>query len=216
MSKKQDPVSRSPARIYFELATVLLVGIGKFVVGDWFRQKFAFVVVGCGLLIAFIAIRGLQHPSVLKEWGFTKNNFAASMKRIAPFAVLSMLGFFLYGAKTLHAFVDWHIWAVFFLYPVWGIIQQFLVAVLLAGNLDRLSGGRIPRPVIVLTTAALFALVHVPSLPLVLAAFALGCVTTASFLRYRNVWTIGIFHGWFATFLYFFVLGFDPLQDLLS
>ena len=35
------------------------------------------------------------------------------------------------------------------------------------------------------------------------AAFALALVTTTVYFRTRNLWALGIFHGWFATGLYF-------------
>jgi uncharacterized protein len=214
MTKAPEKTTRPSARIVFELATVLLFGIAKFVVGDALGHQFGFVTVGCAAWAAFIAVRSIRHPFLAEEWGFTRNNFGASVKMLWPFAVLSMLGFFLYGARMGHAVIPWHLGAVFFLYPVWGLVQQFLVAALLAGNLDSLLEGKMPRWAVVVATAALFALVHLPSPPLALAAFALGCVNTAVFLRYRNIWAIGIFHGWFATFLYFFFLGQDPLHDL--
>jgi hypothetical protein len=36
------------------------------------------------------------------------------------------------------------------------------------------------------------------------------------YFRTRNLWALGIFHGWFATGLYFFVLGRDPWTVVVS
>ena len=35
------------------------------------------------------------------------------------------------------------------------------------------------------------------------------------FFRTRNIWISGLFHGWYATVFYHFVMGEDPLGSLL-
>jgi hypothetical protein len=36
------------------------------------------------------------------------------------------------------------------------------------------------------------------------------------FLRWRNVWPLGICHGWLGVLFYFWVLGRDPWLEILG
>ncbi len=60
---------------------------------------------------------------------------------------------------TLH--FPLHTLRLFLLYPVWGVIQQFLALGIVVTNLERIEGLRERKAVIVLLGAALFGLVHV-------------------------------------------------------
>jgi hypothetical protein len=172
-------------------------------------------VVGATLFWAgYVAIRAAAHPSVLNEWGFTTRQFGRSLALLSPFLLLALFGFALYGGISGRTAWHRHIILIGLLYPLWGLVQQFLVVALLAGNLKRYSC--IPEPGVVLLTALVFAAVHAPSLSLVGAAFVLALVSTTVYFRTRNLWALGLFHGWFATGLYFLALGRDPWLDVVS
>jgi hypothetical protein len=136
------------------------------------------------------------------------------MKLLAPIMLLTAFGFAAYGKFTGSMMLNRHILLICLLYPIWGLVQQFLIVALLAGNMKKHS--RIPEAGIVLLTALIFAGVHAPSIPLIGAAFILALVTTTVYFRERNLWALGIFHGWFATGLYFLVLGRDPWTLVIS
>jgi uncharacterized protein len=202
--------------IYAEFAWVLLIGGGKFIFQNWLQFDMVFVCSSCLLLVLYIAIRCSRNPLQSKRWGVAKSCFRNGALQIGSITLISVLVFLMYGILTGRALFHWHILPVLLLYPVWGFIQQFLVIDLLAFNLNRLTRYRLPRLLIILSTAFLFALVHIPSLTLICATFVLGCTTLYLFLRFRNLWLIGIFHGWFATSIYFFVMGTDPFIELLT
>jgi membrane protease YdiL (CAAX protease family) len=101
------------------------------------------------------------------------------------------------------------------LYPPWGVVQQFLVVALIAENLVAMGRGRIGEPLAVVLTACGFAAIHVHDYRLVGATFLLGLVTTSVYFRTKNVWVPGILHGWFATLVYYLVLGEDPWAELV-
>ncbi|MBN2460664.1 MAG: CPBP family intramembrane metalloprotease [Candidatus Cloacimonetes bacterium] len=210
---KGEILRRNPW-INVELLGVILVGAAKFLVSDWLKLKLLFMTAGITFWIGFIIFRVIQDPSLLREWGLRNSSLPRSIRIIIPVTILSILSCIIYGLLTSRALLTWNILPVLILYPVWGIIQQFLLAALLAGNMEILLKNRIPRILIVISTAILFALIHLPEVPLVLVALGLGCFTVSVFLKYRNIWTIGIFHGLFATVFYFFVLGIDPWQQL--
>jgi len=94
---------------------------------------------------------------------------------------------------------------------VWGLVQQFLVVALLARNL-----GETRRGVAIAVAIILFAAVHLPSLPLAGLGMAIGVYCTVSFFRTPNLWLLGLFHGWFATLVYVFVLQKDPWADVIT
>jgi membrane protease YdiL (CAAX protease family) len=50
----------------------------------------------------------------------------------------------------------------------------------------------------------------VPEIPLMLTTFGLGLVYIPLYLRYRNLWPLGLYHGWLGTLFYLWVLGRDP------
>jgi hypothetical protein len=199
----------------FELAAVLVLAAGKFVFGDLLGQHVWFAVGAGALCIGYILHRLRTTPGLTEQWGFSKVNLGSSLLIVLPVSLGAVAAVVGYGLASGTALLHWHIIPVVLLYPAWGVVQQFLLVVLVAGNLDRISRGRLPRLFIVLPTALLFALVHIP-VPLLMGATALmGVFTTSLFLRYRNVWPLGLFHGLVATALYYFVLGEDPLRGFL-
>jgi len=141
--------------------------------------------------------------------GFANRDFAAAWRPLALFGGLSIgvMGVFAVfsGTFTLH----WHLFAALALYPLWGVVQQYLIQELIAGNLAE-QGWSVPA--VTGVTAALFGLIHLPFAALMVATFLLGVVFTPHYLRYRNVLALGLWHGWLGTFLYFWVLGRDPLS----
>ncbi|HKK65564.1 MAG TPA: CPBP family intramembrane glutamic endopeptidase [Clostridia bacterium] len=200
----------------FEVAAVLLSAAGKFIFIDWLRQDMWFALAAGGAWLAYIAVRIRRQPHLIHAWGFSSKNLKSTALIVTPVTAAAVAGAVLYGLLSGQALLHWHMWIVLLLYPAWGVVQQFLLVVLVAGNLDRMSRGRLPRLLIVLPTALLFGVVHIPVPILMGITFFMGCFTTAMFLRYRSVWALGVFHGLLATALYYFVLGQDPLNGFLQ
>jgi membrane protease YdiL (CAAX protease family) len=198
----------------WEIVFVLLTGLGQFLLAGWLELQLAYVLGACLFWAGFVVIRAKSDASVLTDWGFRTRGFGRSMAFLAPAILLTTFGFAAYGKLTGSMMLNWHILLICLIYPFWGLVQQFLIVALLAGNMRKHS--RIPGAVIVLLTALIFAGVHAPSLPLMGAAFVLALVTTMVYFRTRNLWALGIFHGWFATGLYFLVLGRDPWTVVFS
>ena len=48
------------------------------------------------------------------------------------------------------------------------------------------------------------------------ATFLLGLAFAPLYLRYRNVWPLGLYHGWLGTLLYYQVLGEDPFLRVMG
>ena len=199
----------------FELAAVLVLAAGKFVIGDLLGLHVWFAVAAGILGIVYIASRLRHTPGLIESWGFSRSNLKVTFAIVIPITALAVAAALWYGLASGKAIFHWHMIPVLLLYPAWGTGQQFLLVVLVAGNLDRITRGHLSRFFVVLCTALLFSLLHIPVPTLMLITFFMGGFTTALFLRYRSIWALGLFHGLFATGIYYFVLGEDPLRGFL-
>jgi uncharacterized protein len=199
-----------------ELVAAGLTAIGKFVLADWLKLDLEFTVGAIVFWVAYVVLRHKANPTVLKRWGFRRAGMEeASLLGAGAFIVGA--GFcVVYAAAAGGAIVNGNLALIMLLYPAWGLIQQFLVVALLADNLMALTRERTPEFVIVMVTALVFSAIHFPETDLMIATFFLGAATTLIFFRTRNLWTIGVLHGWFASLFYFLVMGHDPLEPLLQ
>ena len=110
----------------------------------------------------------------------------------------------------------WHMLVLLLLYPIWGVIQQFLVQALVAGNLSKASGFSSSPWFVTVVCAVLFAVVHLPDLTLAIGTFFLGLAFTPIYLKWRNLWPLGLYHGWLGVFVYFWVLHRDPWLEVFG
>ncbi|NQZ78493.1 MAG: hypothetical protein HRT61_20635, partial [Ekhidna sp.] len=119
-----------------EICAVIATGIGKFVFMDWLQWQFPFIALSIISWISYIWYRTRSTPSLLRHWGFRKDNFARTLKLVLPFGLFAVGSFIVVGfiQDTLNP--SWHIFPILIIYPVWGVIQQFLVIGLIAGNLQ--------------------------------------------------------------------------------
>lgn len=206
----------SNSRRILEICAVILTGLGKFVFVDLLPHKFWYIIFAITFWVGYIVFRSLNHPQILSYWGFQKKNFRELFLKILPIGIFVIALFFVYGLINDTLVISWHLFPILLLYPVWGAIQQFLMIAIIAVNLNDLKGAKINRMVIILITAILFSIVHYPSLPLVVSTFILGICYAFLFLQYRNIWVLGVYHGWLGAFFYFFVLKRDSWLEVLN
>jgi len=199
-----------------EFVAVLLTGFGKFVLVDWLNLKFWYILIASTCWIGYITWRIRHHPALPAYWGFTKKGFSESLRWILPFAVVSIIAFYIYGSITNALLFNWHILPVLVSYPCWGIIQQFLIIGLIIRNLADYDGKKIPKVLIILIATTLFAIVHYPVILLVAGTFVLALLYSLVYWKHGNLWVLGLFHGWLGGFFYFFVLGRDPWLEFLA
>jgi membrane protease YdiL (CAAX protease family) len=63
--------------------------------------------------------------------------------------------------------------------------------------------------------ALLFGLAHWPDGVLMATTFLLGVVFIPMYLRWRNLWPLGVYHGWLGALMYFWILQRDPVAEIL-
>ena len=193
---------------------VLITGVLKFILMDWLNFR-AFYIAGAILFwIMFIYKRYQKNPEILQKWGFRKENLKQSLLWLLPFAILLVTAIVAYGFFYNATFLNWHFLPVLLLYPVWSLFQQFMIAGLVAGNLAELPESRLSKPQAILVVSVLFALIHYPSLPLMIYVLVMESVFLIAYFRWNNLWALGLYHGIISSFFLFFALGRDLFTEL--
>ncbi len=100
------------------------------------------------------------------------------------------------------------------LYPIWGLVQQWVVQRLVVDNVRQLSGAKLPW--LVLLGAVGFGVVHLAHPPLLVGTALLGGLYVVLFQKHRNLWPLGLVHGWLGSRFYPWVLGIDPLGEAIA
>jgi len=201
---------------WIEILAVILTGLLKFVLVDWLHFNLFYITGVCLFWIVFIVLKHRKNHDVLKNWGFQRLHFSRSFLFLIPFAAVSSAIIILYGINKNATFLNWHVIPILIFYPVWGLIQQFLMIGLISANLKFIYSHRFNQAHVILMTSMLFALAHIPSYPLVVYAFFMELLFTYAYFRWKNLWSLGIVHGWVSGLLYFFVLGRDMWEELFE
>lgn len=197
-----------------EVAAVVATGVLHLVCKPLGLQG-VYIVGAAAAWIGFILVTARKRPAVARDWGFRWDNagpaFGASAAVFVPVMVL-MLGI---------AWVRGTIWVsssfalMLLLYPAWGLVQQFLVQALLVSNLAK-GPLRNHQRWLIAAGGVLFSLVHVGNTPLMIATALVGAVFVFLYLRFRNLWPLGLFHGWLATLFYLWLLQRDKLAEIFG
>ncbi len=180
---------------------------------DYLYWRFPFIVAAIVFWAAYIIYRSNEKPGVLKYWGFRTNNFKKVLKSVLPFGLISVILFVGIGLYQGTINITWHIIPILILYPVWGIIQQFLLIAPTAGNMQDIKGNNLHKGVIIFLSAILFAAIHYPFIWLIIGTFILAIFYGSIYLKERNIYVLGIFHGWLAGIFYYTVLDRDPFLE---
>lgn len=206
-------MNRETAASRCEAAAVIGTGICFLVLSTWLHKQLVFIFAAAVFWFVFLLTRMRRDPAALREWGFTGQGFGRGVRMLIPFACAALVVTVGYGLLAGTLLFTWRLFLLLALYPAWGLFQQFLVVGLFAGNLRKL--GRLPGWLIIVVTVLVFAAIHLPSIPLVIVAGLMIAITTGVYFETGNLYALGLFHGWVASLAYFFVLGSDPLSDLV-
>lgn len=149
-----------------------------------------------GFFVLSHVLRRERTASLGLRWG----NFHECMESLAPALLLIALA--LMGAglllETIRPMTPEYGLMCLLAYCPWGIFQQYLLNGYIA---NRLLAVYSPRSV-PLISAALFAGAHLPNWFLMLVTFGMGYVSTRLFMRYRNIYFLGLAHAVIGTLLF--------------
>lgn len=204
-----------PQRI-FEIVAVILTGLGKLILVNIYDLKTIYIFSAIFFWLGYVVFRVMKDKSILKYWGFRKENFGKTIKPIMQIGSFFMIAFFAYSIYKGYFRLHWHLLAILILYPAWGLVQQFVIMSLVGGNLKDSGFMNLSDKAIILFTALVFSLVHLPSILLTVATFFLALVYAYLFLKYRNLWPLGLFHGILGALFYFFVLNRNPWLEVFG
>lgn len=199
---------------WIEIGAVTATGIMKYVFMDWLEWRVFYIVAACLFWIFFIYLRYKRNNLILKLWGFRKQRFFEAFTFLSWFALAVIAGVIWYGINVNTAFLNWHVIPIIIFYPAWGIIQQFLILALVAGNLYAIRSVRLNRLQIILLVSVVFSLVHYPSFPLMVFTFFMELLFGLAYFKWRNLWPLGLYHGWIASLVLYFVLGRELWSEL--
>ncbi|NOS93849.1 MAG: CPBP family intramembrane metalloprotease [Cyclobacteriaceae bacterium] len=199
-----------------EIAVAVLTAIGKIIFMDilnWRLPFISIVILGWG---SYILWQRKHHPDRIIQWGFRTDNWWSVSKRVLPFALLAISSFLVIGLLNNSIQWTWHIVPILLIYPLWGILQQFLVIALVAGNLQDLDEHKQRSGSIIFITSLLFAIVHYPHAWLMGGTFLLALFYGYIFLKERNIYVLGILHGWLGALFFYTVLNRDPFSEVFA
>lgn len=199
-------------RAWMEIGLVLLTGAAHLVLENIFQVKAQFIACAGLFWIAYVAWR-LREPGRARAWGLRGDTFRSSLAANALFFVVGAAGMVAYGCSQGRALPSLGFFYLLALYPVWGLIQQFLLCALIGGNLRTVTGSRAAAAGI---GAVLFGFVHAPDWILCGLTGAAGVAWLALYFRWPNLWAQGWGHGWLGAVAYFYVLGRDPWVELMQ
>ncbi|WP_207895872.1 CPBP family intramembrane glutamic endopeptidase [Hymenobacter gummosus] len=205
-----------PRTRLLEMAAVLLTAAGKFLFMDYLHWRLPFILTAMAAWGLYVFVRQRRRPGILAYWGFRTDNFGRVLRLVLPFGLGAVAACALIGTYRGSLNLTWHILPILLLYPLWGTVQQFLLIALTAGNLHELPGIQLGRVLIVLLSAALFGAIHYPFGWLMLGTFVLAVFYGFVYLKERNLYVLGIFHGWLGAIFFYTVVGRDPFMEVFG
>jgi hypothetical protein len=174
-----------------------------------------FILLAVCFWVVFIIIRIRNNSGIMREWGFRWDNIKEAFSKTSLYCLPMFLGMVIFAVLKGTLTFPPHMIIPILLYPLWGIIQQFLVLSLMVRNISFTKFGS--RKInLVLAGAILFSLVHAPDLKLMTGTFILGLIYVTLYLRYKNILPLGVYHGWLGTFFYLWVTGTAPWLEMIT
>ena len=201
-----------PRRALVEVAAVALTAALQFLFYDLLPGRGVFILGATIGWATYIAVRVRGRPGSLSEFGLSTGGLAPSALAAGAVLLVGAALCVVVGSRRGPLALNRNMIFAGLLYPAWGLFQQILVQGVAVRNLSR----ALPSAAVVLIAGLLFGAVHLPHFALAAATAALGSVFTIVFLRWGNVWPLGLCHGWLGVLFYYWVLGRDPWQELVA
>lgn len=223
MSGSFVSVSKGQMSQIFEIFGVIMTGILFLIMSIFRLNRLIFIIPICLIWFAYFIYSIRKHGNtILKDWGLNFENLRQSMYIPTIVGLVSVCGMCAFNYIFDRQYImNGHIIVLLLFYPIWGLLQQLLVQVMLAKNifdlLNKFHVNKNSRYIItILISALLFGMVHIFNLVLTIGTFCLGLVWTPCYLVNRNIIPLGLYHGWIGAFFYFLILNKDPWAEIIS
>lgn len=198
----------------FEILAISIFAVLKFILIDWLDWR-AFYLIGAFLFwLSYIFFQAKTNNKLLRQWGFHRDFFKQAFLYLVPFILVTAIASMLYSTSTIRLIFSMHFLSALLLYPFWGMLQQFLMLGIISRALESIIKSKNNKLLITFLVSILFSLIHYPSLFLMAFAFFMEAIFILTYFKWRNLWAIGIAHGWIGTFLLFYVLDRDIWLEL--
>ena len=170
--------------------------------------KYYFIIPAIVLCALSIRWDYRADKGILKTYGIRTDNLKEATRLSAlcfgPMAVV-ILAIFPFTDNPKPPF---YFYFTIFLYPLWGLAQQFMFQSFFHSRLLKL--GLAPWSIVICTLV--FTFVHWNSEKLRIFTFIGGIFFSYSFYRCPNILPLGIAHGILGAMVYYLLLGKDPLR----
>ena len=198
--------------ILFELLSALCTGIIFIVLG---LKYHIFYIIGILLYWGFyITYRYYSTNNIIKQWGIY--NSTSIYKSFIYTSILS-LGLCLILYQYIHSFyLTNNLFISIIIYPLWGIIQQFLLQSMILSNIIKLYKitNAITIQIIIIGLSFLFGIMHKHIPALIIPTTLWGYISSNLYVKFHNIIPIGIYQGILAIILFYGVLHIDVLNKI--
>lgn len=192
---------------------VLTTAIFKWLLVDLWDLRIAFIPLVITAWTLFIWKFAKTDRNFFKNAGLGLLGFKATALLCLVFIIVSASLMFGYVKLQHYNIANPNMFIAMLLYPIWGIVQQFIVMNFVLNDLQKF---KLNKFLIILVSALAFGLIHLPDVKLFAATFVAGLVFSAIYIKHQNLWPLGITHGLLASMLYYWVLNQDPIQQIIN
>jgi len=176
----------------------------------------AVFIPSCVLSWGAYGVWRLRHDRTLATtWGLRPRAHLGPLLRVLlPLFTVSVAGGAAWATAQGRPLLAPALGVSLLLYPLWGLIQQWIVQVLVVDNVAALTGARLPW--LVGLGAVGFGVIHFQHPALMASTAVMGGAYVVLFQRWRNLWPLAVCHGWLGSLFYPWVLALNPTADLVA
>jgi uncharacterized protein len=200
----------------FEITSVVITGLMKFVLMDWLELRFLYISIAVLFWICYGVFSYRTDAKRFQKLGINKTKFTTTIRTLLPILIILTTAFIVIGIQRGTSVLNWTIIPILVIYPIWGAVQQYIIVGLLAGNLNSIKKPELSKWLIIAITSVVFGVVHFPHIDLVIATTAMAIVYTSLYLRGYNLIVMGVIHGWIGAVFFYTIMGRDAWAEVFG
>lgn len=159
-------------------------------------------------LTGFVLFTFKYRPDRWNDFGFRLTNLWPSIKVVGPITLVGATALLIWATIQRVSIFRWEFIVLLPLYPIWGLIQQFIFQGILHRRLLIIFDNQV---IALLSTTVIFSMIHIADIRIAGLTLLVGAIWSWSFQRIPNLWTLAVSHGILAALTYPLFLGENPL-----